>query len=290
MDGRRDEYLPASRRGASHHRQFTTVLEAASGSICSLRSLGRRTTDACSDLWLRRKARRSAAAGKGGKSSYPRVRSPHDGSRIGKSCQIEPETRLTRGLLRGLVTEAAGRRGHAQSLKLAEDDCQWMRIFLKRPFSDLRSGALTKPRLSVAHFMRSPLSRLANKGGVVSMARAIAADFAPRNIRVNIVSPGATKTPIWRRGPRASLSAEQSAEVGDLFSSTVPLGRWGEAEEVAKAVLFLATDDSSYINAVPAVRPVRKAGEERNVLLHASFGSQQFRRSPGGHDGSIGPR
>ena len=90
----------------------------------------------------------------------------------------------------------------------------------------------------------------ATKGGVVSMARAIAADFAPRNIRVNVVAPGATKTPIWKRGPRASMSTEQSAKLADLYSSTVPLGRWGEPEELAKAVLFLAGEDSSYINAV----------------------------------------
>jgi NAD(P)-dependent dehydrogenase (short-subunit alcohol dehydrogenase family) len=90
----------------------------------------------------------------------------------------------------------------------------------------------------------------ATKGGVVAMARAIAADLAPRNIRVNVVAPGATKTPIWKRGSRASISAEQSARVDDFFSSTVPLGRWGEPEDVAKAVLFLASEDSSYINAV----------------------------------------
>jgi NAD(P)-dependent dehydrogenase (short-subunit alcohol dehydrogenase family) len=90
----------------------------------------------------------------------------------------------------------------------------------------------------------------ATKGGLVSMARAISADFAPRNIRVNVVAPGATKTPIWKRGPRASISPEESAKVVDLFSSTVPLGRWGEAEELAKAVLFLASEDSAYINAV----------------------------------------
>jgi NAD(P)-dependent dehydrogenase (short-subunit alcohol dehydrogenase family) len=90
----------------------------------------------------------------------------------------------------------------------------------------------------------------ATKGGVVSMARAIAADLAPRGIRVNVVAPGATKTPIWKRGPRASDSQEQSAKLADFFSSAVPLGRWGEPQEVAKAVLFLASDDASYINAV----------------------------------------
>jgi len=90
----------------------------------------------------------------------------------------------------------------------------------------------------------------ATKGGVVAMARAIAADFAPRKICVNVVAPGANKTPMWKRGSRASISAEQSAKVDDLFASTVPLGRWGEPEDVAKAALFLASEDSSYINAV----------------------------------------
>src|SRR5580698_415989 len=90
----------------------------------------------------------------------------------------------------------------------------------------------------------------ATKGGLVSMARAIAADLAPRNIRVNVVAPGATKTPIWKRGSRANDTAEQSAKLADLFSSRIPLGRWGEPEDLAKAVLFLASEDSSYINAI----------------------------------------
>ena len=92
----------------------------------------------------------------------------------------------------------------------------------------------------------------ATKGGLVSMARAIAADLAPRNIRVN-VAPGATKTPIWKRGPRANVTAEESTKLSNFVSSTVPLGRWGEPEELAKAVLFLASDDSSYVNAVEMV-------------------------------------
>ena len=78
----------------------------------------------------------------------------------------------------------------------------------------------------------------------------LAADLAPRKIRVNVVAPGATKTPIWKRGARANATAEESAKVSDFFSSTVPLARWGEPEDVARAVLFLASDDSSYINAV----------------------------------------
>jgi NAD(P)-dependent dehydrogenase (short-subunit alcohol dehydrogenase family) len=90
----------------------------------------------------------------------------------------------------------------------------------------------------------------ATKGGVVSMARSIAADLAPRNIRVNVVAPGATKTPIWRKGSGTSISEGESAKLAKAMSSKIPLGRWGEPEDLAKAVLFLASDDSSYINAI----------------------------------------
>ena len=105
---------------------------------------------------------------------------------------------------------------------------------------------------SVHNYLGQPgvAAYAATKGGLVSMARSIAADFAPRNIRVNVVAPGATKTPIWKRGPRASISADESAKQAKFFSSVIPLGRWGEPEELAKAVLFLASDDSSYVNAV----------------------------------------
>jgi NAD(P)-dependent dehydrogenase (short-subunit alcohol dehydrogenase family) len=105
---------------------------------------------------------------------------------------------------------------------------------------------------SVHNYLGQPgvAAYAATKGGLVSMARSIAADLAERKIRVNVVSPGATKTPIWKRGPLANASTEQSEKLSDFFSSTVPLGRWGEPEDLAKAVLFLASDDSSYINAV----------------------------------------
>jgi NAD(P)-dependent dehydrogenase (short-subunit alcohol dehydrogenase family) len=105
---------------------------------------------------------------------------------------------------------------------------------------------------SVHNYLGQPgvAAYAATKGGLVSMARTIAADLAPRRIRVNVVAPGATKTPIWKRGPRANATAEESARVADFFSSTIPLGRWGEPEDLAKAVLFLASEDASYINAI----------------------------------------
>ena len=69
----------------------------------------------------------------------------------------------------------------------------------------------------------------ATKGGLVSMARAIAADLAPRNIRVNVVAPGATKTPIWKRGSRANATTEESAKLSNflstLFAAVSPIAR-----------------------------------------------------------------
>lgn len=87
----------------------------------------------------------------------------------------------------------------------------------------------------------------ASKAGIVGMARSLATDLAPRRIRVNVVAPGATKTPIWSRNP---LPPEQADEMAKRVAATIPLGRWGEADEIAKAVLFLASDDSSYVNSV----------------------------------------
>ena len=108
---------------------------------------------------------------------------------------------------------------------------------------------------SVHNYLGQPgvAAYAAAKGGLVSMARAIAADLAPRNIRVNVVAPGSIKTPIWKRGARAAMSTDESAKEAKFFSSLVPLGRWGEPEEIAKAVLFLASEDSSYVNAVELV-------------------------------------
>ena len=105
---------------------------------------------------------------------------------------------------------------------------------------------------SVHNYLGQPgvAAYAATKGGLVSLARSVAADLAPRNIRVNVVAPGAIKTPIWKRGPRASASTEESAKLENFFSSAIPQRRWGAPEEIAKSVLFLASDDSSYINAV----------------------------------------
>lgn len=85
----------------------------------------------------------------------------------------------------------------------------------------------------------------ASKAGVRGMARVMASELAPRGIRVNVVAPGAAKTPIWNG---AAPTAEAFAVLDKRISRSIPLGRLGEAEEVARTVLFLASDDASNVN------------------------------------------
>ncbi|MCY1075924.1 SDR family oxidoreductase [Archangium lansingense] len=86
----------------------------------------------------------------------------------------------------------------------------------------------------------------ASKAGVRSMARVLASELSPRGIRVNVVSPGAAHTPIWSA---QAPTPDAYAVLEKRLSQGIPLGRMGEADEVAKTVLFLASDDASNIQA-----------------------------------------
>ena len=79
----------------------------------------------------------------------------------------------------------------------------------------------------------------ATKAAVRSFARTWTTDLKDRRIRVNALSPGYIDTPPWR-----AAADEQRMK---MMSNTAPLGRFGTADEIAKAVVFLASNDSSYI-------------------------------------------
>jgi len=84
----------------------------------------------------------------------------------------------------------------------------------------------------------------ATKAAVRSFARSWTVELKERKIRVNVVSPGPVDTPGMR-----NLTGHDAAgqELREGFSQMVPLGRLGEPDEIAKAVVFLASDDSSYV-------------------------------------------
>ncbi len=84
----------------------------------------------------------------------------------------------------------------------------------------------------------------ASKAGVRAMARVMASELSSRNIRVNVVSPGATRTPIWGAAT-ATADAEKAFE--KRIGATTPLGRIGEPDHISKTVLFLASDDAAHI-------------------------------------------
>jgi len=84
----------------------------------------------------------------------------------------------------------------------------------------------------------------ASKAGVRAMARVMASELSPRGIRVNVVAPGAIRTPIWGQAI-ATPEAERAFEA--RIGRSTPLGHIGEPEHVAKTVLFLASDDAAHI-------------------------------------------
>jgi 3-oxoacyl-[acyl-carrier protein] reductase len=87
----------------------------------------------------------------------------------------------------------------------------------------------------------------ASKGGVSALVRSLAIDYAPQGIRVNAVVPGATDTPLLLVG---TPSEERAAARDDLLREAgrqIPLGRLGRPDEIAAAVVWLLSDDASYV-------------------------------------------
>ncbi len=87
----------------------------------------------------------------------------------------------------------------------------------------------------------------AAKAGVIGFTRQLAVDYGPQNIRANVICPGLIDTPMLH-------SVFTDSQIQDRFLSRVPLGRMGHVQEIAQLVVFLASDEASYVTG--AVVPI----------------------------------
>jgi len=110
----------------------------------------------------------------------------------------------------------------------------------------LNDGASIILNGSVISVLGSPgySAYAASKAGVRAMARVMASELSPRGIRVNVISPGAIRTPIWGAAT-ATPEAEKALE--ERIAKATPLRGLGEPDHISKAVLFLASDDSAHV-------------------------------------------
>jgi NAD(P)-dependent dehydrogenase (short-subunit alcohol dehydrogenase family) len=113
----------------------------------------------------------------------------------------------------------------------------------------LRDGSSIILNSSVAAYkgMENFSAYSATKAAVRSFARSWTADLKARRIRVNSLSPGPIDTPILSK---AGLTQEQADGWKESLKAAIPLGRIGRSEEIATTVLFLASDDSSFITGI----------------------------------------
>jgi NAD(P)-dependent dehydrogenase (short-subunit alcohol dehydrogenase family) len=91
------------------------------------------------------------------------------------------------------------------------------------------------------------ISYAASKGAVMSLTRVLAIEYAKRNIRVNAINPGVIDTDMNRRNAARS---ENPAGVEERWRAITPLGRMGSGEEIAQTVLYLASDQSSFVTGI----------------------------------------
>jgi NAD(P)-dependent dehydrogenase (short-subunit alcohol dehydrogenase family) len=84
----------------------------------------------------------------------------------------------------------------------------------------------------------------ASKAAMISLAKTLSGELIERGIRVNAVSPGPIATPILGK---SGLPAADLQQVAEMLRSQIPLKRFGDPIEIAKAVVFLASDESSFM-------------------------------------------
>lgn len=134
---------------------------------------------------------------------------------------------------------------------------QVMAVNVKGPFLGLkaaipaiekRGGGSIVITSSVAGVGGSPniAPYVTSKHAVIGMMKSAAKECASMNIRVNTVNPSPVETRMMR-SLEAGMSPDDAEQVRDRIRSSIPLGRYGEPEDIAKVMLFLASDDSEFV-------------------------------------------
>lgn len=184
----------------------------------------------------------------------------------GRKAFVVPADVTDPDAIRRMVDDAIAALGHVDAVVNNAGGTSFM-----VPFTDLRFDGWTKiMRLnteSVVHVMQAVGPHLldrgqgsvinvasvaglggaplvapyaASKAAVVSLTRSIAIEWASRNVRVNALCPGWTATDLNR-------ALWENDDVSKAMTATIPMGRWGKADEMVGAAVFLASDSASYV-------------------------------------------
>jgi len=122
-------------------------------------------------------------------------------------------------------------------------------FLIKEAIPHLNTGAVIIGNTSVVGQKGFPASSVysATKAAFRNLSRVLANELKELKIRAVSIAPGPIATPIFSK---TGMPQDQMDEMGKGFAQMVPLARFGEPEEIAKAALFLASDDASYVNGV----------------------------------------
>ena len=132
----------------------------------------------------------------------------------------------------------------------------------------------------IAASVGMPYPYVATKHGLVGMTKVLALEFAGKNIRANVVAPGAINTDMLQTAYQAIAEAEGISvdEAAAKENSSIPLGRPAEPEEIAASIAFLAGPEASYVTGIGVARARRHGAGYLGRLARTADGRETAHR------------